>query len=100
METDATGGFKKLNFLLQNPPYPPETLANILLLYCKYEYYEIAADILAENADQTFKYINQEDYEYIEALTISAQDPEEAFRRFEDLCNIRIDTLRKLTKEI
>jgi len=57
MESDATGGFKKLNFLLQNPPYPPETLANVLLLYCKYEYYEIAADILAENADETFKYI-------------------------------------------
>lgn len=49
MEEDPTGGFRKLNFLLSNPPFPPETFANLLLLHCKYGYYEIAADILAEN---------------------------------------------------
>ena len=35
MDTDASGGFRKLNFLLKNPPHPPETFANLLLLYCK-----------------------------------------------------------------
>jgi tetratricopeptide repeat protein 30 len=25
IEADASGGFKKLNFLLANPPFPPET---------------------------------------------------------------------------
>jgi tetratricopeptide repeat protein 30 len=32
MDTDPTGGFKKLNFLLQSPPFPPETFGNLLLL--------------------------------------------------------------------
>lgn len=36
IETDASGGFKKLNFLLANPPFPPETFPNLILLYCKY----------------------------------------------------------------
>lgn len=35
MDEDPTNGFKKLNFLLSNPPFPPETFANLLLLYCK-----------------------------------------------------------------
>lgn len=32
MDADPTGGFKKLNFLLQSPPFPPETFNNLLLL--------------------------------------------------------------------
>ena len=80
MDEDATGGFRKLNFLLQQvwhsvrpPParsllapaavrhlaplrargpatrccvqssFPPETFGNLLLLYCKYQYYDLAA---------------------------------------------------------
>lgn len=49
MDEDPTAGFRKLNFLLSNPPFPPETFGNLLLLHCKYEYHELAADILAEN---------------------------------------------------
>lgn len=55
MDDDATVGFKKLNFLLQNPPFPPETFGNLLLLYCKHQYLDLAADVLAENAHLTFK---------------------------------------------
>mmetsp|Transcript_20767 Transcript_20767/g.20519 ORF Transcript_20767/g.20519 Transcript_20767/m.20519 type:complete len:173 (+) Transcript_20767:499-1017(+) len=55
IEEDPQGGFKKLNFLIQNPPFPPETFSNLLLLYCKYAHYDLAADVLAENADLTYK---------------------------------------------
>lgn len=48
MELDPTSGFSKLNFLLSNPPCPPETFGNLLLLYCKYQCYALAADIMAE----------------------------------------------------
>ncbi|KAJ1624803.1 hypothetical protein T492DRAFT_1044543 [Pavlovales sp. CCMP2436] len=44
MEMDPTSGFRKLNFLIQNPPCPPETFQNLLLLYCKHGYYDLAAD--------------------------------------------------------
>ena len=55
MDTKPTDGFGKLQFLLQQNPFPPETFGNLLLLYCKYEYYDLAADVLAENAHLTFK---------------------------------------------
>ena len=57
METKPTEGFEKLQFLLQQNPFPPETFGNLLLLYCKYEYYDLAADVLAENAHLTYKLV-------------------------------------------
>ncbi len=37
MEGNPTQGFEKLQFLLQQNPFPPETFGNLLLLYIKYE---------------------------------------------------------------
>ena len=37
MENDATQGFEKLQFLLQQNPFPQETFGNLLILYVKYE---------------------------------------------------------------
>lgn len=37
---------------------PPETFANLLLLYSKYEYFDMAADLLAEHADLTYKHLS------------------------------------------
>ena len=37
---------------------PPETFANLLLLYCKYEYFDLAADLMAEHADLTYKHLS------------------------------------------
>lgn len=53
MDVDPTGGFRKLSHLLQSPPFPPPTFCNILMLYCKpqHAFYDLAADIMAENAD-------------------------------------------------
>ena len=34
---------------------------NLLLLYCKYSYYDLAADILAENAELTYKNMKPEE---------------------------------------
>ena len=55
MDTDPTGGFKKLNFLLSNTEGPAETFGNLLLLYCKpqHGFYDLAADVMAENPPQT-----------------------------------------------
>jgi tetratricopeptide repeat protein 30 len=70
IEQDPTGGFKKLNFLLNNPPFPPETFPNLILLYCKYAHYDLAADVLAENADLTYKCLSQEDFEFLETFIL------------------------------
>lgn len=57
MENNPTEGFEKLQFLLSQNPFPPETFQNLLLLYCKYECYDLAADVLADYAHLTYKYL-------------------------------------------
>lgn len=57
MDTKPGEGFEKLQFLLQQNPFPPETFANLLLLYCRYQFYDLAADVLAENVHLTYKYL-------------------------------------------
>jgi tetratricopeptide repeat protein 30 len=85
METAPTDGFRKLNFLLSNPPFPPETFGNLLLLHCKHGYFDLAADILAENAHLSFKLISAELYEYLEAAIMVGTSPEEAYRKYDEL---------------
>lgn len=85
IDTDPTGGFKKLNYLLHNPPFPPETFANLLLLYAKFQYFDLAADVLAENSDLTFKFINQDDFEYIEAVIFQDTNSDETATKLERL---------------
>lgn len=38
---------KKLRYLLDQDTFPPETLQNLLILYSRYEQYDLMADILA-----------------------------------------------------
>lgn len=100
IENDASAGFKKLNFLLNNPPFPPETFPNLILLYCKYQHYDLAADILAENTDLTYKCLSQDDFDFLENFILYQTNKDEAYRKFEELANKHIDTLRKKTKAI
>ena len=46
MESNATNGFEKLQFLLQQNPFPPETFGNLLLLYIKHEVFFCTVDII------------------------------------------------------
>jgi len=100
MDDKPTEGFRKLNFLLHQHPSPPETFVNLLLLYCKYNYYDLAADILAENADLTYKCMNAQDYEFLDGLILAQSSPEEAYRRFDELSAKHIEALRRGTKNI
>ena len=99
-EDDPTGAFKKLSFLLANPPYPPETFGNLLLLHCKFQNYDIAAGLLAENSHLTYKYLSQELYDYLDASIMVPTSAEEAYRKFDELAARHIDNLRKLTKSL
>ena len=67
----------------------------VALRYCKYNYYDLAADILAENAELTYKYLEQDDYEFLDALILAQASPEEAYKRFDELSAKHIDKLRK-----
>uniref|UniRef100_A0A8C5BVF6 Tetratricopeptide repeat protein 30 n=1 Tax=Gadus morhua TaxID=8049 RepID=A0A8C5BVF6_GADMO len=70
MERRPSEGFEKLAFLLQQDPFPPVTFGNLLLLYCKYEYFDLAADVLAENAHLTYRFLSPYLYEFLDAMSV------------------------------
>ncbi|XP_065899336.1 intraflagellar transport protein 70A-like [Dysidea avara] len=100
MEDNPTQGFEKLQFLLQQNPCPPETFANLLLLYLKYGYYSLAADVLAENEHVVYKLLSPYLYDFMDANITQQSSQEEAFRKFDDMANKQTDKLRKLTKQV
>lgn len=57
-DNNPQSGFEKMNFLLKNPPFPPEIFLNLLLMYIKYDHSDLASDELAENSEIVYKYIN------------------------------------------
>jgi tetratricopeptide repeat protein 30 len=100
MDSDPTGGFRKLNFLLANPPFPPETFGNLLLLYLKHGCFDLAADVMAENTHLTYLYLAPELYEFLDASIMVQTSPEEAYRKYDMLTAKHIEALRKHTKAI
>ncbi|KAK3782317.1 hypothetical protein RRG08_027865 [Elysia crispata] len=100
MESSPTQGFTKLQFLLQQNPFPLETFGNLLLLYVRYEYYDLAADVLAENAHLIYKYLTPYMYDFLEAVITRQTSPEEAYRKLDEMATKQTETLRKLTKQV
>ncbi|VDL73447.1 unnamed protein product [Nippostrongylus brasiliensis] len=78
IDTNPADGFAKLQFLLSQNPFPPETFANLLLLYCKYEY----------------------QYDYLDALISLQTSPDEAYAKFDAMANEQMNELRSLTKRV
>ncbi len=69
-------------------------------LICILKYYDFAADLLAENTDMTFKYMDSYIYDFIEAKIVQQTAPEAAFKKFEELAGTLIEQLRRLVKEV
>ncbi|XP_034046694.1 tetratricopeptide repeat protein 30A isoform X2 [Thalassophryne amazonica] len=100
MDTKPTEGFEKLTFLLQQDSFPPVTFGNLLLLYCKYEYFDLAADVLAENSQLTHKLLSEDLCKFLEALLTCQTAPEEALKKFREM-NVKLtEELRKLYKQM
>ncbi|XP_063778454.1 intraflagellar transport protein 70A isoform X3 [Pseudophryne corroboree] len=100
MDAKPTEGFEKLQFLLQQNPFPPETFGNLLLLYCKYEYFDLAADVLAENAHLTYKFLTPYLFDFLDAMLTCQTAPDEAFLKLDELAGMLTEQLRKLTKQV
>ncbi|XP_030764735.1 tetratricopeptide repeat protein 30A isoform X1 [Sitophilus oryzae] len=99
-EQNPSEGFEKLQFLLQQNPFPPETFANLLLLYCQHECYDLAADILAENAHLTYKYLTPYLYDFLDAIITQQTSPSDAYQKLDELASRHTEQLRKLAKQV
>ncbi len=99
-DLDVNGCFEKLKFLLANPPFPPETFGNLLLLYCKLGHYDLSADILAENSHLTYDYLSEELYEFLDTVIMSKASPDEAYVKFDELVKKYTIDLRKMAKDL
>uniref|UniRef100_A0A915DKY2 Tetratricopeptide repeat protein 30 n=1 Tax=Ditylenchus dipsaci TaxID=166011 RepID=A0A915DKY2_9BILA len=95
VDNNLADSFAKLQYLLSQNPFPPETFANLLLLYCKYEYYDLAADVLAENAHLTYKYLTQYTYDYLDALITQQSSAVDAYSKFDAIANEQLNGVRK-----
>lgn len=100
----ATGNieeaFEKLQFLLQQEMFPAETFYNLLLLYCRTDRYEIAADILAENTELTYKYLTPYMFEYLDAIITRETSGTEGYMKLDQMCGKLTESLRKLTRTV
>jgi tetratricopeptide repeat protein 30 len=99
MEDDPTSSFQKLNFLLTREPPLPETFRNLLLGYCKLEYYAYASDLLAENTELATRTMGQAMLDFLRAVLLCAASKEEAYRKFDELCKSKADILRRLMRQ-
>ncbi|KAL5103544.1 Tetratricopeptide repeat protein 30A [Taenia crassiceps] len=100
MDIAPAAGFHKLQFLLQQPTFPRETFANLLLLYIKYEYFDLAADVMAENSALAFEYLTPELHDFIEAVIMRQSAPQDAYNRLDQMSGRCTEHLRNLTKRI
>ncbi|XP_058116473.1 tetratricopeptide repeat protein 30 homolog [Anopheles ziemanni] len=103
--TDPIGGgagLRRLAFLLElgPPTCPPETFANLLLLCCKHEMYDTAADILAEHTHLTYKYLSPYLYDLLDALITAQSTSEEAEQKLGTLANSIGGRLRALAAKV
>ena len=71
-----------------------------LLYFFQPQYYDLAADVLAENSHLTFKYLSQYHYDFMDAVITMQTAKEEAYRKLDEMATRHTDQLRKLTKEV
>ena len=64
------------------------------------QYYDLAADVLAENAHLTFKYLSQYLYDFLDAVITMQTSKEEAYRKLDEMATRHTEQLRKLTKQV
>src|SRR3989338_8726516 len=86
MDIDPNGGFRKLQHLLRNPPAPPETLGNLLLLHVKHQLYALAADVLADFTELHESCLSQDLYDYLDATIECHSSKQVPSFRFSSFC--------------
>lgn len=97
-EKETESSFEKLRFLLANPPFPPVTFQNLLLLYCQHDLSELAADLIANNPQLTSDLVEEDFIQFTRVLSIG--DEEEALKQLESMSEDYTKTISSLNGEL
>jgi len=66
----------------------------------QYAFYDLAADVMAENAHLVQRHLSPILYEYLDATILRQNAPEKAYQKYDLLAQRHVDLLRRLTKQI
>lgn len=100
-QMNGTVKLRRLAFLLElGPLCPLETFSNLLILCCKHEMFDTAADILAEHAQMTYKYLSPFLYDLLDAIITSQTSLEEAEKKLGTLSSNLSSRLRTLSSKV
>lgn len=96
MADDPEEGFRTLNFLISNPPFPPEAFANLLFSYIKppHSLYDFAADTMAQNPEYVQRYLLREQQMFLDASTMKESSAHGAYQQLEQLAKQHVERLR------
>jgi tetratricopeptide repeat protein 30 len=100
---NSADSIKKLNHLLRDCLFPPETFQNLLFLYWKYYFYDLASELIQENPKFCQKLIEKDDLEYINTLILQQSDPKKAVVKYQELLNeyrVAIANLKSKYREL
>lgn len=98
---NGTVKLRRLAFLLElGPLCPLETFSNLLILCCKHEMFDTAADILAEHAQMTYKYLSPFLYDLLDAIITSQTSLEDAEKKLGVLSTNLASRLRTLSSKV
>ena len=91
---------QKLEFLLSNESFPPESLSNLLSLYIRQGHDNLSADTFENHKTAAKQILSPNVFTYFESLLLSNSSPDDAISLLEDSIAITNYTLRELQDEI
>lgn len=104
-EHDFSNSVRKLTFLLDNPPYPKQTLSNLVLLYLKFNYSALAAELLTDypqgvQPEGMEPALDPALFSFCQGAVLVHSAPEDAYKKLYPLLQKYEAKLRNATKEI
>lgn len=105
LDSEPLTSFDKLRFLLasaapQNVPLPDETFFNILLIYINNNHYDIAARLIFEEEEITFKYLSEEMFLFLDGVITKRSSHTDGYRKLDQLLERQMEKLRALKNEV
>ncbi|CDW79337.1 tpr domain containing protein [Stylonychia lemnae] len=97
---NSAESIKKLNYLLNNSLFPPETFQNLLFLYCKYFFFDLANELIQENPKFCESLLEKDDFDYIQTMILQQQDPNGAIKHFQTILDYYKGQIQQSNQEI